>query len=334
MNNQSSNAEEANSDDRFFDWLRGTPASDFEPGELSELTEIDPDLPPLSATRSDDADPATSAFDLPPVGDIPAVQTRFNALIERRLRVEIERNLPLFPWEERVMDYDLEMASDETIQLAWLRRLRQIELPVGLPDRALVSIFSRCQELARQPLKEGLQIVRAIEHLFPESERLLHELTGTFLREATVRDDSSFKQRALDLARTGGDLPESFDRASVPQQALLAMLAARDIFADLTFELTPQAPRAERRWSLDRGDLVISAEVTSTGNTDALEVRCAVPTACTVRLSDETHATSSCCDSGETLHLKLDNASSGLYTLEVDDGQPHTMPLQFAIRLA
>jgi len=334
MNNQSSNAEEANNDDRFFDWLRGTPATEVEPvepvepDELDEIAAIDPS--PLSAMPPDAADFATSA-DVPPVGDIPAVQTRFNALIERRLRVEIERNLPLFPWEDRVLDYDLEMASDETVQLAWLRRLRQIELPVGLPDRALLSIFTRCQELARQPLQDGIQIVRAIEHLFPNADRLLHELTGTFLQEATARDDSSLKARALELARSGGNLPESFDRASLPQQALLAMLAAREIFQDLTFELTPETPRLARQWSIDRGDLAIAVEVTEA---DALQVRCTVPTACTVRLSDATRADSIEGDRGETLELAIDGVAAGqTYSLAIDDGQPHTTPLQFTIRL-
>ncbi len=339
MNNETNNADETNrNDDRFFDWLFGS--ADASPSSDHKDRSIDPESINLASASSEIADPAASppvTTDLPPVGDIPAVQTRFNALIERRLRVEIEKNLPLFPWETSILDYETETARDETVQLSWLRRLQQIELPIRLPDHTLTSIFTRCQELARQPLQEGLQIVRAIEHLFPNSDRWLHELTGTFLQEATVRDASSLKERVIDLARNNSpQSPRSFDDASIPQQALLSMLAAREILQELRFDLTPNAPQLERRWQLEHGDLAIAIEAVNVEAEITIQVYCEVPAACTIHLFDvDEHdaAIMSCDDHGE-LYLTLHNAIvDQTYTLEINSGQPHTTPLQFAVRV-
>jgi hypothetical protein len=337
MNNETNNADEMNrNNDRFFDWLLGTE----EPNpSVNPDRSIDPESIPLPSANPEIADPAaapSATSDLPPVGDIPTVQTRFNALIERRLRIEIEKNLPLFPWETSILDYETEMARDETVQLSWLRRLQQIELPIRLPDHTLTSIFLRCQALARQPLQEGLQIVRAIEHLFPNSDRWLHELTGTFLHEATVRDASSLKERVIDLARnTSSRSPRSFDDASAPQQAFLSMLAAREILQELRFDLTPQTPRLERRWKLDEGDLVIMVEAVQCDSEMTIHVSCKVPAACSVRFFDEHNAAIATCDDCSELHLSLQNITiDQLYTLEINSGQPYTVPLQFAVRVS
>lgn len=336
MNNETNNAEETNrNDDRFFDWLLGsTDASQNSEEDRSS----DPESFNLASANPEIADPAASpsaTTDLPPVGDIPAVQTRFNALIERRLRVEIEKNLPLFPWETSILDYETETVRDETVQLSWLRRLQQIELPIRLPDHTLTSIFTRCQELARQPLQEGLQIVRAIEHLFPNSDRWLHELTGTFLQEATVRDASSLKERVIDLARNSSpQSPRSFDDASMPQQALLSMLAAHEILQELRFDLIPNAPRLERRWQLEDGDLAIAIEVIEIEAEMTIQVYCEVPAACTVYLFNEHDSVIVSSDHRGELRLTLHNvAIDQTYTLEINSGQPHTTPLQFAVRV-
>ena len=337
MNNGTNHTEGTNhQDDRFFEWLLATGDTEASP---DEALAIEPESMSLPTLKSESADPSVSPSvtpDLPLVGDIPAVQTRFNALIERRLRVEIEKNLPLFPWETSILDYDTETAQDETVQLSWLRRLQQIELPIRLPDHTLASIFLRCQDLARQPLQEGLQIVRAIEHLFPNSDRWLHELTGTFLQEATVRDSSSLKDRVIELARRqSAQLPRTFDDASAPQQALLSMLVAREILQDLRFDLTANGATIERRWSLENGDLALMLAATREESSATIQVRCEVPAACTVRLFGEMVSTVAHCDRHSTVDLALQNAIAGqTYTLEINSGQPHTTPLQFAVRVS
>jgi hypothetical protein len=337
MNNETNNTEETNrQDDRFFDWLFGTFDTEISPGEAPAIEPESMNLPNLKSEMADPSASPSVTPDLPLVGDIPAVQTRFNALIERRLRVEIEKNLPLFPWETSVLDYDTETARDETVQLSWLRRLQQIELPIRLPDHALSSIFARCQDLARQPLREGLQIVRAIEHLFPNSDRWLHELTGTFLQEATVRDSSTLKERVIDLARSQSpQLPRSFDDASIPQQALLSMLVAREILQDLRFDLTPNGTPIERCWQLEDGNLALAIVAIKVEATTTLRVHCEVPAACTVRLFGENNSTIASCDHPSELFLELHNAiADQTYTLEINSGQPHTTPLQFAVRVS
>lgn len=39
------------------------------------------------------------------LGEIPAVQTRFQAVLKRRLQNQVQDNPPLFPWETQLVDY-------------------------------------------------------------------------------------------------------------------------------------------------------------------------------------------------------------------------------------
>ncbi|TAF09903.1 MAG: PatU, partial [Nostocales cyanobacterium] len=39
------------------------------------------------------------------LGEIPTVQERFQAVIKRRLQIEIQNHPPLFPWESQIVEY-------------------------------------------------------------------------------------------------------------------------------------------------------------------------------------------------------------------------------------
>ncbi len=44
-------------------------------------------------------------------GEMPTVENRFQALLKRRLQVEIERHPPLFPWETEICDYETDSSD-------------------------------------------------------------------------------------------------------------------------------------------------------------------------------------------------------------------------------
>jgi hypothetical protein len=135
---------------------------------------------PLSPFPSQNMNSASSGFPgsaspsqreaLFQLGDVPAVQDRYYALLKNRLQSEIEQNPPLFPWETEQYRY-------ETGWL-WSRQLKTIQLPIPVPGDLLAKLLERCQNLAQSSLKEGAKLVQAVEELFPNQPEALNHLAG------------------------------------------------------------------------------------------------------------------------------------------------------------
>ncbi|QYO67682.1 hypothetical protein [Leptolyngbya sp. 7M] len=125
----------------------------------SEVEAIGADQPESSAVFTEDI----SSLEL---GEIPAVQDRFYAIIKRRLRAEIERNPPLFPWESRLWDYESEqpdlMGAEAMSTSFWATQLQALRLPIALPEPILDQIFAECRKLATASLREGVKLVRSL----------------------------------------------------------------------------------------------------------------------------------------------------------------------------
>lgn len=212
--------------------------------------------PRQGADGSEPAAFATSnhtTYDLPPLselGEMPAVQTHVQALLKRRLQVEIERRPPLFPWETELQDYPINAEVSDRSPM-WLPQLRSLNLPTALPPEVLSSLLTRCQTLAQAALKPGVQLVRAVEELFPEQPQAVNQIAGLMLAGAT-RDG-----QGLNVADLSGAFPQGYAGANPQQQVTLTMLAAREIFDALTLAISDQLPTVQRRWETTAGTVQI-----------------------------------------------------------------------------
>ncbi len=192
------------------------------------------------------------------LGDIPAVQDRFERLLKNRLASEAQRNPPLFPWETEIHDYETEsVTSAVTAGLTrvgvsaqlWMTQLKQFGLPVTLPDALLAQLFQRCQEVAQSSLLEGAKLVQAVESLFPGEAYALNDLAGLVMTSP---------------ARSGAapvvECPASYEAAAPNQQMVLSLIAARELLGALTLRVSPRQPTIERQWLTDLGclDLVVN----------------------------------------------------------------------------
>src|SRR4028119_2296282 len=79
----------------------GTSAGD-DGVEALEVADIDPldseeETPPISSHRASQVLPPDRGGQQLKLGDIPAVQDRFHSLLKRRMQIEIQEKLPLFP---------------------------------------------------------------------------------------------------------------------------------------------------------------------------------------------------------------------------------------------
>lgn len=229
-------------------------------------------------------------------GDHPVVQTHFEAVLKRRLSQEIAQHPPLFPWEQGIQDYPDQLRAEAGAASIWLDHLRNLEVPADFPEEVLTEVFGRCQQVSRQALQMGRQLMEAVESLFPDQSQDLAYVAGLVARP-------NFRGTAATLGTV------DYTSASPQQQMALTMLAARHIFEALSLTVSPLTPSIHRTWMTTTGPLSVAVARL----TDAIvEVRADLPRAGAVVLTGLT----------DTLHA--DRSTPGEVILQLTHPQPHT----------
>jgi hypothetical protein len=268
-------------------------------------------------------------------GEIPAVQDRFQALLKRRLRAEIERNPPRFPWETGAFDYDSEYLdvspSDLIPAQIWVSQLESLSLPVPVPEQVLAQLFEQCREMVMSSLQEGAKLVKAVEALFPGQHQALNQLAGLVLA-APLRSGRS----ALQSSTSTSAFPSHYDVATPTQQMALSLIAAREILNTMTLRLSLSQPRVERNWLTDVGALAL--EATYQPEVGQIQIQGMLP--CQGRLSlrgalaqSTALATAQAAEAGSVTVELHDFQPNQTYFLEVQLGDEPS-PLVFAVCLA
>ncbi len=275
----------------------------------------------LSPTFTSDI--STNVFPLSDLGELPAVQEHFQAALKRRLQVAISQNPPLFPWESSLQDYPVDLV--ETRSSVWLAQARSLSLPTALPEDVLTGLLNRCQEILRDTLQPGVQLVKAVESLFPDQPQAMEQIAGLVLANATMRSTTT-----RDVEQLRAAFPAGYEGANPQQQVTLTMLAAKDILAALTLSLSSTAPTLQRTWLTDEGDLLLSLQYHA-GTPDEIAIAVQVPQAS--QLSLPTVGQTVTQNRPGTLHLSLTAPEPNVaYPLEVRFHQTDSVPLTFVVR--
>jgi hypothetical protein len=221
------------------------------------------------------------------LGDVPAVQDRFHALLKHRLQSEIQKNPPLFPWESVVQDYEADTVYDSAkasfgsetstpVEAAsssiWNRQLSTLNLPVQVPGLVLGRLLKQCQQVVRSSLREGVQLVQAVEDLFPGEGQALNYLAGLVVA-SPVRSGAT-----APTATAGTNFPQSYETAAPAQQMVLSLLAAQQMIVTLTLAVSASQPTVERRWETEQGTLQIKATYNPNPTDSSIAVRAELPT--------------------------------------------------------
>ena len=220
------------------------------------------------------------------LGDVPAVQDRFHALLKHRLQSEIQKNPPLFPWESTVQDYEATTAYDSAEAIIsetsapveasgssiWNRQLNALNLPVQVPGLVLSRLLKQCQQVVQSSLREGVQLVQAVEDLFPGEGQALNYLAGLVVA-SPARSGATAA-----TATAGANFPQSYEAAAPAQQMVLSLLAAREMIVTLTLAVSASQPTVERQWETDQGTLQLKATYNSDPTDLSLVVRAELPT--------------------------------------------------------
>ncbi len=301
---------------------RGLPPSPQTTAEMASAKASEPAAVASSFTSSQPA-----SLEIPPIselGELPSVQDHFQTVLKRRLQIEISQNPPRFPWESRVTDYPVELTESSTYP--WLVQLRSLSLPTPLPDDILAGLLSRCQELMVQSLQPGVQLVKAVENLFPDQPQAMDQIAGLVLANATVRSSTATR----DMAALKAAFPDGYDGANPQQQVTLTMLAAKDIFETLTLVLTPEQPTQQRHWQTSEGPVAITARY-QTGTPNQMSLAVEVP--CASQMTMPTLGQTVTQTRPGLLNLTLPEPVAGdTYPVEVYFSDTEAAPLTFAVR--
>lgn len=302
----------------------GTSAGDDGVEDL-ELADIDPldseeENPPISNHRASQVLPPDRGGQQLKLGDIPAVQDRFHALLKRRMQIEIQEKLPLFPWETEVSEYpDCGFEAQVPEQSLWTAQLQTLKLPVRVPETVLAPLLDRCQELVQSSLREGVKLVRAVEALFPDQSQTLNNIAGKML---------------LGPARGGYDFsfPDTYEAATQAEQILLSLLAAREIVGNLTLKVSPAQMRVERQWLTAAGVLSLDGEYQPEGQFPRLRIQSQLPCGGSLQLRcGQALATAQRPDGG-CLSVEIFDPQPGqTYSLEVRFQNLENKPLMLAV---
>jgi len=250
------------------------------------------------------------------------VQDRFYDLIKRRLKTEIQLNPPLFPWESELAEYEYESAELATSGLipgrVWLAQLRNLNLPAAIPEGTLANILEHCQQVLQSSLKEGVQLVKAVESLFPGQSQELNDLARHMLLGA-VRSDSL-------------NLPSSYEEAPARHQMALSMLAAKEILNALTLTVSTEQAIKEHQWLTDSGLLTLETQYQTKGNA-RLHIQGQVPCGASITLKDQDMKSTASRSTPGYLSVELFNPKPDqLYPLEINLHEADLQPLTFAVK--
>jgi len=271
------------------------------------------------------------------IGEIPAVQDRFQAVLKRRIKSQMLLRLPLFPWETEVGEYYDEFVdpalSDGVPRLPWTAQLLYLNLPVPvkLPESILTQLLEQCQTIARSGLKEGAKLVRATEALFPNHIQTLNELAGMVLLEYRFNQWGQ-----LESAHRGPvdrkNFPSSYETANKTQQMQLSLLAARQILNGLTLSLNLSEPVVHREWLTRAGKLIVRANYYIRDGVSWLEIQAQMPCAGSLKLTGDAHEAIALAENPGSLTVELsDIQADRTYPLVVEFPTESGSPLIFAV---
>jgi hypothetical protein len=259
------------------------------------------------------------------LGEMPTVQNRFQAILKRRLQVEIERHPPLFPWETEFSDYEPDRAdavADSWVPPVrlWMPQLSNLSLPVVMPERVMAQLLDACSEAVYSRRQLGAKLVNAVESLFPDQFSSLNQLAGMVL---------------LYPSRSGERLQAfagNYETAATEQQMTLALLAAKEIISALTVPISPTQTPVEREWETSAGMVTVQADYQIQDGVSKLRVSGRLPRGGSLTLrTPQASAVSQRTYPGYLSVESYDLQPNQSYPLEIRFHDSEQTPLIFAI---
>jgi hypothetical protein len=321
------NSDSESSQYQFLDWLltdnvknSGQPSVDSE--EIDGVKNS-PNEAATSKSGEQELGGTPQTFQL---GEIPTVQERFQAVIKRRLQIQIQNHPPLFPWETQLIDYP-EMVNEPAIALVpgwgWMEQQSKLNLPVPLPERVFRQLLEQCQALVTSSIPLGAKLVQVVESFFPNDSQALNDIAGLVLRST---------YRSVDTLEKIANIESDYSDLQPRQQMALSLLAAKQLLENLTLPLSRSNRVVERQWQTSVGTLSIRVERVILGKVTKLLVQGELPVKgiLTLRGNDTLAVAQSSSPGCLKVELSCQQLNQA-YTLEVDFPEIDQQSLLFVI---
>ncbi|MEH2375960.1 PatU [Nostoc sp.] len=262
------------------------------------------------------------------LGEIPTVQDRFQAVLKRRLQIQVQDHPPLFPWETHLIEYP-DFIDEPSMTLVptwgWMVQQSKLNLPRPLPERVFRQLLEQCQALVTSSVPLGAKLVQAVENFFPNDSQALNDIAGLVLRST---------YRSVNTLETLPNLQSDYSDLQPRQQMALSLLAAKQLLENLTLPVSATSPVVERQWLTSVGTLNIKVEYQSLGKLTKLLVQAELPVKGTLTLRGS--GTLAMTTSSTSGYLSVELGCEQLhpsYTLEVEFPEIDQQSLLFVISL-
>lgn len=260
------------------------------------------------------------------LGEIPTVQERFQAVLKRRLQLQIQNHPPLFPWETQLTDYPdyVDKPSVELVPVwGWTAQQYKLNLPILLPERVFQQLLEKCQSLVMSSLPLGAKLVQAVETLFPADPQAINDLAGLVLRTP---------YRSVDALETMPNMESNYSELQQRQQMALSLLAAKQLLENLTLPVSVTNPVIERQWLTSAGVLTLKVEYQFHSQVTKLRVQSELPIKGIMKLRGNASVAMAESSSPGCLSVELHNIQPNqTYTIEVELNEIDHRPLLFVI---
>ncbi|MEH1909285.1 PatU [Nostoc sp.] len=260
------------------------------------------------------------------MGEIPTVQDRFQAVLKRRLQIQVQDHPPLFPWETQLIDYP-DFVDEPSMTLVptwgWMVQQSKLTLPTRLPERVFQQLLEQCQALVTSSVPLGAKLVQVVENFFPNESQALNDIAGLVLRST---------YRSVNTLETMPTIQRDYSDLQPRQQMALSLLAAKQLLENLTLPLSATSPVVEREWLTSVGSLNIRVEYQSLGKLTRLLIQAELPVKGTLTLRGS--GTLAMATSSSPGYLSVELGCEQLnptYTLEVEFPEIEQQSLLFVI---
>ncbi|NEP42011.1 MAG: hypothetical protein F6K35_23420, partial [Okeania sp. SIO2H7] len=185
MNNETNQDKDAEAFERWFlNWLLPEEFSEsekrgeeknFDPPIDANNLSMELDLDSIDPLELEDIDFLCDENEQLALGEKSMKENRFESLLKDRLKTEIERKLPLFPWEEEIDDYQADYPDVQFPRLvppkhtwtAQMHNLRWGQFSIPTTENVFAQLLDSCQNLVLSQMQDGAKMVRAVDGLFP-----------------------------------------------------------------------------------------------------------------------------------------------------------------------
>ncbi|NJL78574.1 MAG: PatU [Nostocaceae cyanobacterium CSU_2_110] len=258
------------------------------------------------------------------LGEIPTVQTRFQAVLKRRLQSQVQDNPPLFPWETQLVDYPdyIDNLSMNWVPAhPWAAQQSKLSLPIAIPEKIFQQLLAKCQELLSFPVPLGAKLVGVVESLFPNEPQMLNDLAGMVLRSP---------YRSADTLERMPYVEGNYSDLQPRQQMALSLLAAKQLLENLTLSVDASEEYVSRQWLTNFGTVTLSVKYDQVAQT--LRVEAELPHPGQVKLEGDNCVQVAKSSNQGIVSLELNSVQQQAnYTLAVELNDMDTQPLYFTI---